>query len=77
VFDAQIVAEVGSIDMLANGVLIPACAPGSLNRYADSLSIHMRSIILGLGLTGFEEIIIGDAVHIDIPQKRTGEYLAW
>ena len=52
--------------------------PGSLNRYADSLSIHMRSIILGLGLTGVEEIIIGDAVHIDsIPQSSIGEYLAW
>ena len=57
-FVAQIVAEVGSIDMLANGVLIPARDPGSLNRYANSLSIHMRSIILGLGLTGDEEIVI-------------------
>ena len=51
-FVAQIVAEVGSIDMLANGVLVPACDPGSLNTYADGLSIHMRSIISGLGLTG-------------------------
>ena len=57
-FVAQIVAEVGFIDMLANGVLIPARDPGSLNRYANSLSIHMRSIILGLGLTGVEEIVI-------------------
>ena len=38
-------AEVGSIDMLVNGFLIPARDPGSLNRYADSLSVHMRSII--------------------------------
>ena len=75
-FGAQIVAEIGSIDMLANGVLIPARDPGSLNRYADSLSVHMRSIILGLGLTGVEEIIIDDAVHIDIPQSSIGEYLA-
>ena len=57
-FVAQIVAEVGSIDMLANGVLIPARDPGSLNRYANSLSIHMRSIILGLELMGVKEIII-------------------
>jgi hypothetical protein len=77
VFVAQIVAEVRSIDMLANSVPIPERDPGSLNRYADSLSIHMRSIILGLGLTGVEEIIIGDAVHIDIPQSIIGEYLAW
>jgi hypothetical protein len=77
VFDAQIVAEVGSIDMLANGVLLPARDPGSLNRYADSLSIHMHSIILGLGLTGVEEIVIGDAIHIDIPQSSIREYLAW
>ena len=64
-FVTQIVAEVGSIDMLANGVLIPARDSGSLNRYADSLNIHMRSIILDLGLTGVEERIIGDAVYID------------
>ena len=57
-FVAQIVAEVGFIDMLANGVLIPAHDPGSLNRYANSLSIHMRSIILGLELMGVKEIII-------------------
>ena len=75
-FVAQIVAEVGSIDMLANGVLIPARDPGSLNRYADSLSIHMHSIILVLGLTGVEETIIGDIVYIDIPQSSIGEYLA-
>jgi len=37
----------------------------------------MHSIILGLGLTGVEEIIIGDAVYIDIPQSSIGEYLAW
>ena len=76
-FGAQIVAEIGSINMLANGVLIPARDSGSLNRYADGLSIHMRSIISGLGLTGVEEIVIGDAVHIDIPQSSIGEYLAW
>ena len=65
-FGAQIVAERGML------------ADGSLNRYADSLSVHLRSIILGLGLTGVEEIIIGDAVHIDsIPQSSIGEYLAW
>ena len=75
-FGAQIVAEIGSIDMLANGVLVPARDPGSLNRYADGLSIHMRSIISGMGVTGVEEIIIGDAVHIDIPQSSIGEYLA-
>jgi hypothetical protein len=44
--------------MLVNGVLIPAHDPGSLNRYANSLSIHMRSIILGLELMGVKEIII-------------------
>jgi len=73
---AQIVAEVGSIDMLANGFLVPAHDPGSLNRYADSLSVHMRSIISGLRLSGREELIIGEAVHSDIPQSSIGEYLA-
>ena len=34
----------------------------------------MCSIILGLGLMGVEEIIIGDAVYIDIPQSSTGVY---
>ena len=59
VFGAQIMAEVGSIDMLANCFLIPARDPGSLNRYADSLSVRMCSIISGLGLFGREEVIIG------------------
>ena len=53
-FGAQIVVEVGSIDMLADGVLIPARDPGSLNRYDDGLRIHMLSIISFLGLTGVE-----------------------
>ena len=70
-------AEVGSIDMLANGFLIPACDPGSLNRYADRLSVHMRSIISGLGLVGRQEVIIGEAVHSDIYQSSIGEHLAW
>ena len=34
-FGAQILAEIGSVDMLANGVLVPACDPGSLDTYAD------------------------------------------
>ena len=72
-FDAQIMAEVGSIDMLANGFLIPARDPGSLN----SLSVHMHSIISGMGLVGREKIIIGEVVHIDIPQNSIREYLAW
>jgi hypothetical protein len=77
VFDAQIVAdEVGFIDMVANGVLVSACDPGSLNRYVDSLSVQMRRIILGLRFS-FLEIIIGDAVHMNIPQSRIGEYLTW
>jgi len=76
-FGAQILTEVGSIDMLANGFLIPACDPGSLNRYADRLSVHMRSIISGLGLVGRQEVIIGEAVHSDIYQSSTGEHLAW
>ena len=76
-FGAQILAEIGAIDMLANGVLVPACDPGSLNTYADGLSIHILSIVSSLVLTGIEEAFIGDAVHIDIPQSSIGEYLAW
>ena len=38
-------AEAGSINMLVNGFLTPAHDPGS-HRYADSLSVHMRSILL-------------------------------
>ena len=63
--------------MLANGFLIPACDPGSLNRYADSLSVPMRCIISGLGLVGREEVIIGEAVHSDISQSSIGDHLAW
>jgi hypothetical protein len=37
----------------------------------------MRSIISGLGLFGREKVIIGEAVHSDIPQSSIGEYLAW
>ena len=37
-------------------------------------SVMCSSIILGLGLMGVEEIIIGDAVYIDIPQSSTGVY---
>ena len=54
VFVAQIVAEIRSIDMFANGVLVPACDPGSLNTYADGLSIHVLSLVSSLGLTGVE-----------------------
>ena len=73
-FGAQIVAEVESIDMLANSVLIPGRDhAGSLNTYDDGLSIHMHSIISGLGLMDVEEIMIGDAVHINIPQSSIGE----
>ena len=61
--------------MLANGFLIPARDPGSLNRYADSLSVHMHIIILGPGLIGREELIIGEAVHSDTPQSSIGEYV--
>ena len=61
--------------MLANGFLIPARDPGSLNRYADSLSVHMRSIILALRFS-VREVIIGEAVHINVPQSSSiGEYL--
>ena len=47
-FGTQILEEIGSIDMFANGVLVLACDPGSLNTYADGLSIHMRSIVSSL-----------------------------
>jgi hypothetical protein len=36
----------------------------------------MRSIISGLRFSGREELIIGEAVHSDIPQSSIGEYLA-
>jgi hypothetical protein len=53
-FGAQILMEIGSINMFANDVLVPACDPGSLNTYAHGLSIHMLSIVSSLGLTGVE-----------------------
>ena len=40
-FGSQILAEIGFNDILAKGILIPACDPGSLNTYAEGLSIHM------------------------------------
>ena len=71
-FGAQILAEVGSIDTLADSILLSASDPGSLNVYADGLRIHMRGIFGGLGLTRVESIVFGDAVHLDIPQSSVG-----
>jgi hypothetical protein len=53
-FGAQILTEVGSVDTLADSILVSASDPGSLNAYADGLSIHMRGIVGGLGLTEVE-----------------------
>jgi hypothetical protein len=75
VLGAQVMAEVGPIDMLANGFLIPDRDPGSLDGYADSLSVHMRSVSFGLRFF-FLEVISGYAVHMNIPQSSIGECLA-
>ena len=70
-FGAQIVAVIRSIDMPANGILVPAHDPGSMNRYANGLSIHMRSIISGLGLMGVEEIVLSISIFLKAASEST------
>ena len=66
----------GPIDGLTNDVLIPASYPGSLDRYTDSLSVHMRSIIESLRGANLE-IGSGYVVHSNIPLGSIGECWVW
>ena len=73
---AQIMTVVEAIDMLTNDFLIPAHDPGSLDGYANSLSVQMLSISAGLR-GSILEVVSDYAVHSNIPQSSIGEYLAW